>query len=116
MKTKLEDLSLQENLSLLDLLPLIASIAGAEINLIKIIPRIIIAAIIKYLFFSNLYFFIIILIEITIDKIMNKQNKRFKPPALQASGTGATDIKTTAKPPNAVYPIIPKLIRPAYPH
>ena len=49
----------------------------------------------------------------TIKIIINKQNKRLIPPTFQASGTGATDTKTTAKPPNAVYPIIPKLISPA---
>ena len=38
------------------------------------------------------------------------------PPASHASGTGATEINTTANPPNAVYPIIPKFIKPAYPH
>ena len=87
--------------------------AGAEINLIKIIPSIIIAEMIKVLFLSNLYFFIIKFTEMTIKIIINKQNKRLIPPAFHASGTGATDTKTTAKPPKAVYPIIPKLIRPA---
>ena len=32
------------------------------------------------------------------------------------SFTGGTETKTAARPPNAVYPIIPKLIKPAYPH
>ena len=55
-----------------------------------------------------------------INKIINILNIKhminLMPPASHASGTGATEINTTAKPPNAVYPIIPKFIKPAYPH
>ena len=47
---------------------------------------------------------------------MNAHNKMFKPPALHASSTGGAETNTAAKPPSAVYPIIPKLINPAYPH
>ena len=45
--------------------------------------------------------------------ISHKLIKISKPPALHASCTGSTDINTAARPPNAVYPIIPKLISPA---
>ena len=54
--------------------------------------------------------------RIFIEKIMNAHNKMFKPPALHASSTGGAETNTAAKPPSAVYPIIPKLINPAYPH
>ena len=47
---------------------------------------------------------------------MNAHNKMFKPPALHASSTGGAETNTAARPPSAVYPIIPKLINPAYPH
>ena len=52
----------------------------------------------------------------TIPIINNKQIIMLKPPTAHASGTGATETSTTARPPRAVYPIIPKLINPAYPH
>ena len=49
----------------------------------------------------------------TIAIIRTRLNKILDPPALQASCTGSTEIKTAAKPPKAVKPIIPKFIRPA---
>ena len=49
----------------------------------------------------------------TIKAIINKQKIIPKPPAAQASLTGGTETKTAARPPNAVYPIIPKVINPA---
>ena len=52
----------------------------------------------------------------TITTINHKDIKILKPPATHASCTGSTDIKTAANPPNAAYPIRPKLIKPAYPH
>ncbi len=54
---------------------------------------------------NNKYYKAIINAHITIDN----------PPTCQASLTGGTETKTAARPPNAVYPIIPKLINPAYP-
>ena len=39
-----------------------------------------------------------------------------RPPTCQASLTGGTETRTAANPPRAVYPIIPKFIKPAYPH
>ena len=77
------------------------SIAGADINLNIIIPEIITELIIKVLFLIFL-FFIKYFINKIITTIIKRQNIKLKPPALQASGTGATDTNTTAKPPSAV--------------
>ena len=52
--------------------------------------------------FNNEYLNLQILLPKIIKIIKPKHANIFIPPALQASGTGATDTKTTAKPPSAV--------------
>ena len=73
----------------------------SEVILIITIPAIIIPAIPYVLIFDFSKFFKINRIRKTIAIISHRHIRISNPPALHASGTGSTDIKTAANPPNA---------------
>ena len=83
---------------------------------IRIIKRTIIIPIKIFLFFDCAIFLEITLIAKTNNNTSPIETSISIPPTLQASLTGFTETSTAAKPPNAVKPITPKFISPAYPH